>query len=132
MNGSNATRTAQTQQPSLRQLDSMWREREPSNPFEHSRERKETEQDFLLRKNIDLGQQFRESGIVHRLPRWDFFVADSQKKSDDYSTRPDPPKSRLSDLTCARYCTQLMDSLQGHARLFTKCEFFYSDLDRGW
>lgn len=121
---------------SLRQLDLLWREREALKPPE-AREtvtrRIESEESFRKRSSIELDPQFREAGIVHRLPRWDNFVRKESKSFGREIYLFDPPRTRHSDgTTYAEFCSRLMNCLQGRARLFTKCEFFYSDLDRAW
>jgi hypothetical protein len=120
---------------SLRQLDRMWRDRTASRVTQkkvsvrnNDKTDLETEENYRKRMRIELHPDFQEAGIVHRLPRWDNFETNYQPNIDIFQTT----RIRHSDHTYADLCCRLLNCLKGRARLFSKCEFFYSDLDRGW
>jgi hypothetical protein len=111
----------------LRLLDWTWRSRTSLSRKEPTAE---TEADYLARKSIVLHPEFQQAGIVHRLPRWNYFQPNSFVDHRRYDS--DPPRRRHSDRQYAEFCSELMHCLKGRARLFATCEFFYSDLDREW
>jgi hypothetical protein len=115
---------------SLRKLDWLWRDR--TRQFENPREEMETPSAYRARKSIPLHPQFKAAGIVHRLPRMHTFARHYDKPKDMPARVYDPPRRRHTDQQYAEICSRLMNCLQGHARLFVTCEFFYSDLDREW
>lgn len=108
----------------------MWREK--TKQFRNAESNPETEANYLSRKNIPLHPQFVAAGIVHRLPSLHSFVCSSKSTKNTPGHVYDPPRQRHSDLVYAQFCSRLINCLQGQARLFATCEFFYSDLDREW
>lgn len=122
---------------SLRQLDLLWRKKESSSKnknYQNSRKRKrcESEEEVVKRRSIELHPMFKEAGVMHRLPRWHCFVAQDEKMLRSKFDVVDPPMIRHSNDVYGDLCCRLMNCLQGRARLFATCEFFYSDLDRAW
>ena len=115
---------------SLRVLDWLWRDL--TKQFSNTEEHTETAAAYHARKSIALHPQFVKAGIVHRLPRMHAFARQHEHPDDIPGRVYDPPRRRHSDKQYAELCSRLMNCLQGQARLFVTCEFFYSDLDREW
>lgn len=92
----------------------------------------ETAADYRARKCIPLHPQFVKAGIVHRIPRMHTFAREHQNPYDSPRREYDSPRRRHTNKVYAELCGRLMICLQGQARQFATCEFFYSDLDREW
>ena len=116
--------------PSLSQIDWLWRSRHHLN--QENTQRLETTADYRDRKNIPLHPQFVEAGIVHQLPRMHTLAREHEFPDEIPGRVYDPPRQRHYDRQYAHFCVRLMSCLQGPARLFATCEFFYSDIDRPW
>jgi DIRP len=114
---------------SLSQLDWLWRSRQRCN---ETMPTLETVADYNDRKDIPLHPQFVEAGIVHQLPRMHSLVREHEFPNDIAGRVYDPPRQRHTERQYAQFCVRLMSCLQGPARLFATCEFFYSDIDRPW
>jgi len=115
---------------SLSQLDWLWRSRQ--NKYHEVEKPLETEADYQARKAIHLHPQFVQAGIVHQLPRMRTLAREHEFPDDTPGRVYDPPRRRHTDQQYAQFCSRLMSCLQGPARLFATCEFFYSDIDRAW
>jgi hypothetical protein len=118
--------------PSLRDLDAMQRKLDHEGHSTRKRVRLETYNDVVKRTCIVLDRQFQENGIVHRLPRWKSFLSTDANASHDNSDAAGQSLQGQQHESTTEYRHQLINALQGHGRLFARCEFFYSDLDRGW
>lgn len=111
-------------------MDWLWRD--CSKQYRDVNVQLETAADFRRRQSIPLHPQFVKSDIVHRLPRMETLAREHEFPLDTPGRVYDPPRRRHNDRQYAEFCARLMKCLQGQARLFATCEFFYSDLDRAW
>jgi len=115
---------------SLRALDWLWRDR--TQQYRETEEKLETEREYYARQSIELHPQFVKAGIVHQLPRLHTLAREHEYPNDTPGRVYDPPRQRHSDRQYAQFCGRLVNCLQGQARLFATCEFFYSSIDRPW
>jgi len=115
---------------SLRSLDWLWRDRQKQ--YRETEAKLETAAEYKARKSIPLHPKFVRAGIVHQRPRMHTLARDQDFPDEAPGRVYDPPRRRHSDQQYAQFCGRLMNCLQGPARLFATCEFFYSDIDRAW
>ena len=115
---------------SLRALDWLWRDR--TKQYREIEEKLETAAEYRARQSIELHPQFVQAGIVHQLPRMHTLAREHEYPDDTPGRVYDPPRQRHTDRQYAQFCARLMNCLQGQARLFATCEFFYSTIDLAW
>jgi hypothetical protein len=108
----------------------VWRDQ--VRQYDNVEDLSETEAAYNSRAAIALHPQFVKAGVVHRLPRMKFFSREPSYPDAMPGRVFDPPRVRHTDVQYATFCCRLMNALQGEARLFATCEFFYSDIDRQW
>jgi hypothetical protein len=89
-----------------------------------------TETEYRNRLRKGLPTSYTEAGIVYRLPEWKTMNPASSGAS--YRTPFEPQRVRHSDEVYASNCQKLVTVLQGSARAWAVCEFFYNDLDKAW
>jgi hypothetical protein len=89
-----------------------------------------TETEYRNRLKKGLPTSYTEAGIVYRLPEWK--IMNPAASGTSYRTPFEPMRVRHSDEVYASNCHKLVAILQGSARAWAVCEFFYSDLDKAW
>jgi hypothetical protein len=89
-----------------------------------------TETGYRDRLKRGLPTSYTEAGIVYRLPEWKTMNPASSGAA--YRTPFEPQRVRHSDEIYASNCQKLVTVLQGSARAWAVCEFFYNDLDKAW
>jgi hypothetical protein len=89
-----------------------------------------TETEYGNRLKKGLPKSYTEAGIVYRLPEWK--IMNPAASGTSYRTPFEPLRVRHSDEVYASNCHKLVAILQGSARAWAVCEFFYSDLDKAW
>jgi hypothetical protein len=89
-----------------------------------------TETEYRNRLKKGLPTSYTEAGIVYRLPEWK--TMNPAASGASYRTPFEPSRVRHSDEVYASNCHKLVTVLQGSARAWAVCEFFYNDLDKAW
>jgi hypothetical protein len=89
-----------------------------------------TETEYRNRLKKGLPPSYTEAGIVYRLPEWK--TMNPALSGASYRTPFEPQRVRHSDEVYASNCQKLVTVLQGSARAWAVCEFFYNDLDKAW
>jgi hypothetical protein len=89
-----------------------------------------TETEYRNRLKKGLPTSYTEAGIVYRLPEWK--TMNPAASGVSYRTPFEPQRVRHSDEVYASNCQKLVTVLQGSARAWAVCEFFYNDLDKAW
>jgi hypothetical protein len=89
-----------------------------------------TEMEYRNRLKRGLPKSYTEAGIVYRLPEWK--TMNPAASGASYRTPFEPSRVRHSDEVYASNCHKLVTVLQGSARAWAVCEFFYNDLDKAW
>jgi hypothetical protein len=89
-----------------------------------------TETEYRNRLKKGLPTSYTEAGIVYRLPEWK--TMNPAASGASYRTPFEPQRVRHSDEVYASNCQKLVTVLQGSARAWAVCEFFYNDLDKAW
>jgi hypothetical protein len=108
-----------------------WQRRDLISKISKDRETESlTEMEYQKRLKKTLPASYTEAGIVYRLPGWK--AMNPAASGASYRTPFDPPRVRHSDEVYASCCHKLVTVLQGSARTWAVCEFFYSDLDKAW
>jgi hypothetical protein len=90
----------------------------------------ETKREYRNRLKRQMPETYTKAGIIHRPKSWK--LANPALSEASYHTPFEPPRVRHTDEVYASNCHKIVAALQGSARSWAVCEFFYSDLDKAW
>ena len=102
-----------------------WAQNEERKRHPHSRNLKNSDRGFMgLVDTYPIG-------IDASMVSWES-INQSAEEDSNQSPTMEPPRKRHSSSTYGRWCSQLLNCLQGRGRIFARHEFFYSDIDKAW